>query len=287
MTTVQSAGLLSAFFPMWNEQEYIHKAIAAAHEAFSELVAAGDIDDYELVIVNDASTDATARLADEIAAADRRVRVVHHPTNRKLGGSIKSGLAAARGDVVLYTDADLPFELGEVARALRVMRAYDADLICAYRHDRTGEGPRRMLYSWVYNWLIALTFRVHVRDVNFAFKLVRRRVLDAVTLVSEGSFVDAELVVRASRMGFQLAQIGVDYFPRTRGESTLSSPGVIVTMLREMQALRADLLALTPTVDRPSATGPAHPTRPDTDLTRTDLTRTDLTQTDLSRSEHP
>jgi glycosyltransferase involved in cell wall biosynthesis len=171
---------------------------------------------------------------------------VHHPSNRRLGGSIKSGFAAATGDLVLYTDADLPFEMIELVRAIRVMRTYEADIVSAYRLDRTGEGPRRAVYSWVYNWLIQLSFGTRLRDINFAFKLCRRCVLDHVTLSSEGSFIDAELVIRAQKAGFSIVQIGVDYFPRTRGVSTLSSPAVIRTMLGEMARLRGELKALPP-----------------------------------------
>ena len=84
-------------------------------------------------------------------------------------------------------------------------------------------------------------FGVKVRDINFAFKLCRRRIFDHVELQSEGSFIDAELIIRATRMGYEIMQMGVDYFPRTRGQSTLSSPGVILTILREMWSRRADL----------------------------------------------
>ena len=237
---------LSVFFPMWNEQEYIRRTLSAATETCLRLVAEGEIGDYELLVVDDASTDDTGRIADELAAADPHIRVVHHPVNRKLGGSIKTGLATVTGDVVLYTDADLPFDLVELGRALRIMRQYEADMISAYRLDRTGEGPRRVVYSYVYNALVAGAFKVHVRDVNFAFKLLRRELLDAIELSSEGSFIDAELVVRASRMGFRIMQIGVDYFPRTRGVSTLSSGTVIVKILRELRDLRRELLAVTP-----------------------------------------
>jgi glycosyltransferase involved in cell wall biosynthesis len=239
---------LSIFFPMWNEEHYIHRAVRAAKEVCEQLVEAGEIQDYELIVVNDASTDATPKLADELAEADHHVRVVHHERNRKLGGSIKSGYAAATGDLVLYTDADLPFEMREVARAVRVMRYYEADMVCAYRLDRTGEGPRRAVYSWGYNWLVQLAFQTRIRDINFAFKLCRRRVLDHIELVSEGSFIDAELTIRAQRMGFHIVQIGVDYFPRTRGVSTLSSGGVIATMLKEMRELRRELKTVRPVV---------------------------------------
>jgi len=243
-------GLLSIFFPMWNEEQYLHRAVGAAQEICERLVAEGEIEDYEVIVVDDASTDATGRLADELAAEDPHVRVVHHAVNRKLGGSIKSGFEAAKGDLVLYTDADLPFEMIELVRAVRVLRTYEADIVSAYRLDRTGEGPRRAVYSWVYNGLIRAMFGTKLRDINFAFKLCRRRVLDHVQLASEGSFIDAELVIRAQRSGFEIVQIGVDYFPRTRGVSTLSSPAVIRTMVREMRDLRAELRSVTPVVRR-------------------------------------
>jgi glycosyltransferase involved in cell wall biosynthesis len=238
--------LLSVFFPMWNEEDYVERAVRAAEDECQRLIGIGEIADYELVIVDDCSTDRTPEIADALAAADPRVRVVHHPVNRGLGGSIKTGFDAVRGDVVLYTDADLPFEMLELGRALRVLRHYEADMVSAYRLDRTGEGPRRAVYSFAYNWLVQMLFGTRVRDINFAFKLVRRHVLEAARPVSEGSFIDAELVIRAQRLGFCIIQIGVDYFPRTRGVSTLSSGRVIRRMLTEMRDLRSDLAAVAP-----------------------------------------
>ncbi len=242
---------LTIFFPMWNEEEYIGRAVGAAREAGELLIQQGEIGDYEVLIINDASTDATGRIADEMAAADRRVRVVHHPKNRKLGGSLKTGYAEAKGELVLYSDADLPFDMDELAKACRVMRHYEADIVSAYRFDRTGEGYVRVVYSAIYNGLVRLLFGIRMRDINFAFKLTHRRVIDHVTLASEGSFIDAELIVRATRNGYKVVQFGVDYFPRTRGVSTLSSPSVIVKLLRDMFTLRRELRAITPGGEEP------------------------------------
>jgi glycosyltransferase involved in cell wall biosynthesis len=242
---------LSIFYPMWNEEEYIERALAAGRRACERLVTAGEIADYELIVVDDASTDATGEIADRKAMDDPRVRVVHHPVNRKLGGAMKTGFAAATGDLILYTDADLPFDMAELPRAVRLMRDYDADIVSAYRFDRTGEGYLRTVYTFVYNLLIRTLFDVKARDINFAFKLCRARVFDHVELRSEGSFIDAELVIRATRLGYEMLQFGVDYFPRTRGVSTLSSPSVITTILREMWQLRGDLETIEPVVERP------------------------------------
>jgi glycosyltransferase involved in cell wall biosynthesis len=237
---------LSVFFPMWNEEQYLQRALNAAQELCVELQNTEVIGNYELIIVNDASTDSTAQLANAAAARDSHVKVVHHPVNRKLGGSIKSGFAASTGDVVLYTDADLPFDMREVHNAMRLMRQYEADIVSAYRFDRTGEGYVRVIYSMFYNLMVRVLFGVRFRDINFAFKLCRKSVFDKIVLESEGSFIDAELIVSAKKLNMGVVQFGVDYFPRTRGVSTLSSPGVIIKILREAFKLRKKLNAIRP-----------------------------------------
>jgi glycosyltransferase involved in cell wall biosynthesis len=235
---------LSFVFPMWNEEAMIRRTVAAALEAGERLVGDGQVAGFEIVLVDDASDDGTGKIADELAHDDPRIEVVHHLENRTLGGTLKSGFATATGDLVLYTDADLPCELVEVDKALRLLRLYDADIVSAYRFDRTAEGLQRAAYSFVYNHLVRWVLGVRVRDVNFAFKLIRARVFDHVELVSEGSFIDAELVAKANRRGLRLVQFGVDYIARTRGVSTLSSPRVIVRMLRELRALRPEIVRL-------------------------------------------
>ena len=248
--------ILTVFFPMWNEQDYIYATVDAARDVCGQMVTEGEIGDYEILVVDDASTDSTGTIADELAADDPRVRVVHHPVNRRLGGCIKTGFANARGDVVLYTDADLPCDLAELRKACRLLRYYRADIVSAYRHDRTGEGARRAVYSLIYNWLITLTFDLHIRDVNFAFKLCRRSIFDKVELASEGSFIDAELLIRAQGLGYRVIQFGVDYFPRSVGVSTLSSGSVIVTILREMVSQAGELRGLRSAGSGPPAATP-------------------------------
>lgn len=246
MAPARPPKLLTFFFPMWNEEELVERTVDAARETGDDLVARGEIGDYEVLLVDDASTDSTGQLADALAQGDARVRVVHHPVNRKLGGSVRTGLSESRGDLVLYTDADMPFDLHDLNKALRLLAVYDADIVSAYRFDRTGEGARRVVYSYLYNLLVKALLRVRLRDVNFAFKLVRREVLDQVELQSEGSFIDVELLAKAQRLGFHVIQFGVDYFPRAQGASTLSSPAVIVDILRELARLLPALRRIQP-----------------------------------------
>jgi glycosyltransferase involved in cell wall biosynthesis len=221
---------------MYNEEEYLPLTVAAVRGVLEDMRA-----DWELVIVDDASTDGTGAAADEAARAEPRVRVLHNPRNLTLGGSLRAAYALASKDLVLYTDADLPFDFQEVPRAVRLLEYQRADVLSAYRFHRTAEGPRRALYTFAYNELIRALFDLGVKDVNFSFKLFRRALLQRIELKSNGSFIDVEFLVRAKNAGAHIIQIGVDYFPRTRGVSTLSSWRVIGNILREMRQLRAEL----------------------------------------------
>jgi len=223
---------ISLFYPAWNEEDYVERAVARAMEVLPRLT-----DDFEILIINDASTDRTLEISQALAAKNSRIRVISHPVNLKLGGAIRTGLASSTKDIVVYSDIDLPFDLNEVVRALHLMSYLEADMICAFRFDRTSEGAKRIAYSFVYNLLIRNLFDIHIKDVNFSFKVIHRRVLEAIELKSEGSFIDAEMVVKAIRRGFRVFQMGVDYFPRTRGTSTLASPSVIAKMLKELVIL--------------------------------------------------
>jgi len=227
---------LSLVVPMFNEQENVEHALAWAADALRRHAP-----DYELIVVDDASTDRSAELVERAAAADPHVRLVRNAANRGLGGSLRAGFAAATRDLVMYMDADTPFDPDEIGRAVRALELTRADMVAGYRHDRTIEGSRRALYSYCYNFIIGLFFGWPHRDINFSFKLMRRRMLDAIELRAEGSLIDAELVVKAKNLGFVIQQIGLDYFPRSRGRSTLSSPRVIAAMLRELVRLAPDM----------------------------------------------
>jgi len=232
---------ISLVIPIYNEAENIERTVRVACEVLEKISS-----DYELILVDDASTDVTPQILDRLARGNPRIVVERHPQNRKLGGALKTGFRKARKDIVVYSDADLPFDFHEIERAIHVIEIVGADLVAAYRHDRTSDRWYRIVYTLAYNWLIRVMYRIRIRDVNFAFKAIRREVLERIPLRSEGSFINAELLVRADRMGFYICQIGADYFVRRVGESTLASPKVILKIVREMIGFYPELAALRP-----------------------------------------
>jgi len=225
---------ISVVFPMFNEKDNIHKSIEGCENVLKN--ATGD---YEIIVVDDASTDGSGRIADELAAKLPYVRVAHHQANRKLGGSLRTGFSLASKELVLYSDIDMPFDFREIRKALKIIHQENADLVSAYRRNRGVEGARRYVYSVLYNWFIRLTFGLVIRDVNFSFKLIRKNLLDKLDLGSEGSFIDAELLIRAKAKGAKIVQFGTRYYPRTRGISRLSGLGVIIKILQEASFFRS------------------------------------------------
>lgn len=220
---------ISVVIPAYNEEKYIERCVISLE---SELVALTT--GYEIIIVNDASMDRTEDIVKALQVNRPYLKLITNKRNLKLGGSLKAGFAQCQKDVIFYSDADLPFDFHELHKAFRIMNLKDADLILGFRHDRTDEGLVRIIYSRIYNLLMRILFGVLVKDINFSFKLIRRNALEAMNLQSEGSLIDAEIVVKAHRMRLFYCQIGIDYLKRKYGQSTLATPGIIFKIIREL-----------------------------------------------------
>lgn len=219
---------LSVIVPVFNEEENLRPLVEGiVSNVDSSQVA------LEIVLVDDGSIDSSVAIARELGQKDSRVRLVQHDRNRGLGAAIKTGLESAEGDYVLYTDADLPFEFDQIPLLLEM--ATPKHIVIGCRNNR-GEGGRRWLLSKGYNLICRIFFGLKVRDVNFACKLLPRRAARAIKLNSEGSFIDAELLMECRRLGFAIKELPMTYYPRTRGESTLSRPDVIFKIFKEMTA---------------------------------------------------
>jgi glycosyltransferase involved in cell wall biosynthesis len=223
---------ISLVIPMFNEEANIDHAVHYAVEALSEHAR-----DYEIIIVDDASTDESPEIVRRAIDGNPRIRLIRHDFNLKLGASLRTGFSVAKHELILYMDADLPFDPDVLGRAIRAMNVTRADVVSGYRFDRTTEGVKRTLYTVVYNWMIRVLFSISIRDINFSFKLMKREVLQSIQLRSEGSLIDAEIIVKARNRGFFNQQIGLDYFPRVLGTSHLSSPAVILKIFRELIVL--------------------------------------------------
>jgi len=227
---------LTFFFPALNEEDHVAAVVGDALAVLPRFA-----DEFDVTVIDDGSTDRTGAIADDLAAKDPRVRVIHHGTRRGYGGAVRSGLRAATKPWVFYTDGDRQFDLTDLERLIRVSDGVDA--VVGYREKRA-DPPRRLFVAWVYNRAIRLLFGGGWRDVDCAFKLFRRNVFTRVPLErvrSNGAFFSPELLITLRRAGIRIRQVGVRHFPRTAGEAKGAPPRVILRAIRDLIRLRARL----------------------------------------------
>jgi glycosyltransferase involved in cell wall biosynthesis len=217
-------GSLAIVLPAFNEEENIASVVQSAAET-----AQGLADEYEVIVVDDGSHDRTAEIVRGLMRdRDWSLRLLTHPQNLGYGVALRTGFAHVDSECVFYTDTDNQFDVSELRYFVPFLA--EADVVIGFRVYRY-DSPYRTLASWGYNALVRGMFRVRVRDVDCAFTLFRREVLDQITIESEDFFVDTELIAKARKWNYRIVEKGVRHYPRAAGETTVR-PGDIPRTLR-------------------------------------------------------
>ncbi|MFH2006075.1 MAG: glycosyltransferase family 2 protein [bacterium] len=205
---------VSFFFPAYYDEGTVEPLARLADEVLGALV-----EEHEIIVVDDASPDRSGEIADRLAAENTRIRVVHHPVNRGYGQALWSGIQASRFEWVAFTDGDMQYDVRELGRFVERARA-GADAVVGYKTHRA-EGWRRELTSTVYNRAVRLLFSLGLRDVDCAFKLLRRSLLEGYELSVDytEAFLMVEVLYRARQRGARIEELPVSHRERPHGES--------------------------------------------------------------------
>lgn len=225
----QKVRSLSVVIPAFNEERLIEESVALLEGVLKKILS-----DYEIIVVDDGSTDSTAKILERLSSKIKRLKYVVHKRNQGLGAAVRKGTELASKEVVLYVDADMPVDYAKIDQAIDLLVTSHADMVFGGRCNRVYDSKVRLLLSSVYNGLIRSIFFVEAEDINFAFKLFRRQALERLELKARGSFISAEIVVKVIKDGCQIQWMGLDYFPRKIGKSRLCNPGAIFFALFEI-----------------------------------------------------
>jgi glycosyltransferase involved in cell wall biosynthesis len=227
---------VSIVLPAHNEAGHIGEVARAFLEA-----ALGAGVEAEVIVVDDASHDGTSEAAKRGARGDARVRVLRREAQGGYGGALRTGFEAARGEWVFFTDGDGQFSADDLGEFLALTRAGGVDMVLGYRHPRQDDGYRRAL-GRAWTALSGALLRIEVRDMNCAYKIVRRGALERMGLGSRGALINAELLHKARRLGLRQVQRPVRHLKRTEGEATGARPEVIARALWELARYRVESL---------------------------------------------
>jgi glycosyltransferase involved in cell wall biosynthesis len=207
---------LSVFFPVYNDEATVARVTEKALCLCRELA-----DAYEVIVVDDGSPDASGRIADDLAIRHDAVRVVHHAHNRGYGAAVRSGLDACRHEWICFTDGDDEYDLRDLKKLWRLRQHYD--LIITFRYVRRYSGFR-ILVSRVYNVVLRHMFFTRYRDVSTGLRLVRKSLVDELTLEATSPFIGAEIAIKSMLKGHRVGEVGIQTFPREFGRGNSTSP---------------------------------------------------------------
>ena len=216
----------SLCLPCFNEAAVIEEVLTGACAVLPQF-----LEEFEIIVVDDGSTDSTADVVERLARRDERIRLIRHAVNRGYGAAVTTALRAAQGQWICTTDGDGQFNLLDLPQLL--VDAHHADVVIGYRFRRA-EGHLRRLNAHGWNRLIRHLLGVRVRDLDCAFKLFPRWVVDSIQLTTEGACVSAELLAQCVRGGLAIREVPVNHFPRAAGKATGANIKVVTKAFREL-----------------------------------------------------
>ena len=217
MTRSNYQNSISVFFPVFNDQATIGDLVKDALSVLPSFT-----DDYEVILIDDGSTDDSGAIADELARAFAQVKVIHHAQNQGYGAALRTGFQNATGDLIFYTDGDGQYDVHELALLIPLMTE-GVDVVNGYKIKRQDNRYRRASGA-VYNKVARYLFRLPIRDVDCDFRLIRRSAMDRIPLVKSSGAVCVELIRKLSVAGSVFREVPVHHYPRRHGQSQFFTP---------------------------------------------------------------
>ena len=225
---------LSIFFPFWNEQDNIEDVIKKAIPVAQKVA-----DKWEIIMVDDGSSDKTPEIARKLVKQDSRLSVVSHDKNRGYGAALKTGFAKAKYNLVVFNDGDGQFDLSEVAKFLE--RIENADIVIGYRKKRLDNPFRHILMNMLKVWDFLL-FKFHFKDIDCGFKLFKKEALSKILpFQSEGAMITTEILAKAQKAHLKIVQVEVNHYPRIYGNQSGGNLRVILRAVKESLLLWKNL----------------------------------------------
>lgn len=226
---------ISFFFPVYNDERTVRLLTEKAIKLFDEIA-----NQYEVVIVNDASPDKAGEIADQLAREFPQVKVVHHQENRGYGAAVKSGIANTQYDWICMVDGDDEYDILDLKRMLALRQYYG--LIIGFRYKKL-YSTKRIFISHVYNAVLRSLFDTRFRDISTGIRVFHRSILEHIDLNSNSPFIGAEMAIKTMLGGAPVGEVGIQTFPREFGAGSATSMKNIFCTIRDMLRMRKEVFS--------------------------------------------
>lgn len=221
---------ISIVFPAYNEEANLELVLADALKVVKDL----DIP-YEIIVVNDGSSDNTKEYVQGLQKKNKNIVLINHEINKGYGQTLLDGFRASKNEWVFFSDSDRQFDLTEINKLKPYTK--DADLIIGYRENRQDNGLRKF-NAYLFKLTARMIFNLKFKDIDCAFKLMKKEVIEEIELNSSSALINTELLHKSQKKNYKIVEVPVTHYPRTQGKATGANPIVIGRAIKEGLYLR-------------------------------------------------
>jgi len=228
---------LSVFLPTYNESENIKSVVLHTKDVLQDVV-----DNWEIIVVNDGSSDNTKAVVEALSKDDKRIRVINHEKNLGYGSSLRTGFYNSKYSWISFIDSDGQFDFSEISRFIEKQKETNSDVVIGY-YTKRRVSKFKIITSKMWEFAVWFLFGLKVRDIDCGFKMISKKVIDKIPkLESErGAFISSEFLIKAKQSGFNIQEVPVTHYPRIRGEGTGRNLNVIIKSFVDLLRLYRDL----------------------------------------------
>ncbi len=235
MATVSERPNITIFYPVYKDELTVENVTLKAVEVCDELAA-----NYEIIIINDCSPDNSGKIADELALKYSQVKVIHHEMNKGYGAALKTGFAHSTMEWICFTDGDDEYDLRDLHKMLRLKDFYD--LIITFRYKKIYSN-KRIFISYIYNKVLRWVFRTRFRDISTGLRLVRKELIDEISITSNSPFIGAEITIKSMLKGYRIGEMGIQTFPREIGKGSSTSMKNILHTIKDIRKIYKEIFS--------------------------------------------
>jgi len=226
---------LTIFFPVYNDERTVRRVTEKALRMCEELAL-----NYEVIIINDGSPDSSGKIADELAAENTCVRVIHHERNLGYGAAVKAGFRNSKYEWICFTDGDDEYDIEDLQKIVKLKDFYD--LIITFRYKKL-YSSQRIFISNIYNQLLRWMFKTKYRDISTGLRFIKKELLDDIQIKSDSPFIGAEITIKTMLKGYRIGELGIQTFPRQFGSGSVTSYKNIMATIRDMMKIYREIFS--------------------------------------------